>query len=123
MSEIATAYVQIEPTFNGVQSKIASEMGGAGESGGQSFGSGFAKVLGGAGGAVATAGKVMAGAVAAGGTALAGLGASFVSASGDIASYGDNIDSNGGAVIEFQKSIVLSYIAPEVRFVIISELI
>ena len=92
MSEIATAYVQIEPTFNGVQSKIASEMSGAGESGGQSFGSGFAKVLGGAGGAVATAGKVMAGAVAAGGTALAGLGASFVSATGDIASYGDNID-------------------------------
>ena len=92
MSEIATAYVQIEPTFNGVKSKIESEMGGAGESGGQSFGSGFAKVLGGAGGAVATAGKVMAGAVVAGGTALAGLGASFVSASGDIASYGDNID-------------------------------
>lgn len=92
MSEIATAYVQIEPTFSGVKSKIESEMGGAGESGGQSFGSGFAKVLGGAGGAVATAGKVMAGAVAAGGTALAGLGASFISASGDIASYGDNID-------------------------------
>ena len=92
MSEIATAYVQIEPTFNGVQSKIASEMGGAGETGGKSFGSGFAKVLGGAGGAVATAGKVMAGAVAAGGAALTGLGASFVSATGDIASYGDNID-------------------------------
>ena len=73
MSEIATAYVQIEPTFNGVKSKIESEMGGAGESGGQSFGSGFAKVLGGAGGAVATAGKVMAGAVVAGGTALAGI--------------------------------------------------
>ena len=92
MSEIATAYVQIEPTFSGVKSKIESEMGGAGESGGQSFGSGFAKVLGSAGGAVASAGKVMAGAVAAGGTALAGLGASFVSATGDIASYGDNID-------------------------------
>ena len=92
MSEIATAYVQIEPTFNGVQSKIEQEMGGAGESGGQSFGSGFAKVLGGAGGAVATAGKVMAGAVAAGGTALVGLGSAFVSASGDVASYGDNID-------------------------------
>ena len=92
MSEIATAYVQIEPTFSGVKSKIESEMGGAGESGGQSFGSGFVKVLGSAGGAVASAGKVMAGAVAAGGTALAGLGASFISASGDIASYGDNID-------------------------------
>ncbi len=92
MSKIATAYVQIEPTFSGVKSKIESEMGGAGESGGKSFGSGFAKVMGGAGGAVASAGKIMAGAVAAGGTALAGLGASFVSATGDIASYGDNID-------------------------------
>lgn len=92
MSEIATAYVQIEPTFNGVGAKIQSEMGGAGESGGKSFGSGFAKVLSGAGGAVATAGKVMAGAVAAGGTALAGLGTSFVSATGNIAAYGDNID-------------------------------
>ena len=92
MSEIATAYVQIEPTFSGVKSKIESEMGGAGESGGQSFGSGFAKVLGSAGGAVASAGKVMAGAVAAGGTALIGLGSAFVSASGDVASYGDNID-------------------------------
>ena len=92
MSEIATAYVQIEPTFNGVQSKISSELGGAGETGGKSFGSGFAKVLSGAGGAVATAGKVMAGAVAAGGAAVAGLGTAFISATGDIASYGDNID-------------------------------
>lgn len=92
MSEIATAYVQIEPTFQGVQSKIESEMGGAGTSGGQSFSSGFASVLGGAGGAVATAGKAMAGAVAAGGAALAGLGASFVSGTSSVAAYGDNID-------------------------------
>lgn len=86
---IATAYVTIEPTMEGVAGKLKSELGGASESAGKSaggsFGSGFASVMGG------TA-KVMAGAVAAGGAALAGLGASFVSASGDVASYGDNID-------------------------------
>lgn len=73
MSQIATAYVQIEPTFKGVQGKIEQEMGGAGESGGKSFGSGFAKVLGGAGQVVAGAAKVTAGAVAAGSVAVAGL--------------------------------------------------
>lgn len=73
MSEIAKAYVQIEPTFNGVQAKIEQEMGGAGESGGKSFGSGFAKVLGGAGQVVAGAAKLTAGAVAAGSVAVAGL--------------------------------------------------
>ena len=92
MSEIATAYVQIEPTFKGVQSKIASEMGSAGESGGQSFGSGFAKVLNGTGGAIAGAGKAIAGAVAVGATAVTALGTSFVKSTGDIAAYGDNID-------------------------------
>lgn len=73
MSEIAKAYVQIEPTFNGVQAKIEQEMGGAGESGGKSFGSGFAKVLGGAGQLVAGAAKLTAGAVAAGSVAVTGL--------------------------------------------------
>ena len=92
MSEIATAYVQIEPTFKGVQGKIASEMGSAGESGGQSFGSGFAKVLNGTGGAIAGAGKAIAGAVAVGGAAVTALGASFVKSTGDVAAYGDNID-------------------------------
>ena len=86
---IATAYVTIEPTMEGVAGKLKSELGdasdSAGKSAGKSFGSGFGSVIGG------TA-KVMAGAVAAGGAALAGLGASFVSASGDVASYGDNID-------------------------------
>ena len=57
MSEIARAYVQIEPTFTGVKSAIEQEMGSAGESGGKSFGGGFAKVLGSAGGVVAGAGK------------------------------------------------------------------
>lgn len=73
MSEVATAYVRIEPTFKGVQAKIEQEMGGAGESGGKSFGSGFAKVLGGAGQVIAGAAKLTAGAVAAGSTAVAGL--------------------------------------------------
>ena len=86
---IATAYVQIEPTFEGVSGKLKSGLGdasqSAGQSAGKSFGSGFGSVIGG------TA-KVMAGAVAAGGAALTALGTSFVSASGDVASYGDNID-------------------------------
>lgn len=86
---IATAYVQIEPTFEGVGGKLKSELGGASESAGasagKSFGSGFGSVIGG------TA-KAMGAAVVAGGTALTALGASFVSASGDVASYGDNID-------------------------------
>ena len=82
---IGTAYIQIEPSFQGVNSAIAKEMGAAGESGGSSFGSGFAKVLGGSG-------KMVAGAVAVGGTALAAMGTQFVKASGDVAAYGDNID-------------------------------
>jgi len=82
---IGTAYVQIEPSFQGVNSAISKEMGAAGESGGSSFGAGFAKVMGGTG-------KLMAGAVAAGGAAIAGISTAFASASGDVASYGDNID-------------------------------
>ena len=73
MSEIAKAYVQIEPTFNGVQAKIEQEMGSEGEKGGSKFGAGFAKVLGGAGQVVAGAAKLTAGAVAAGSVAVAGL--------------------------------------------------
>jgi phage-related protein len=69
MSEIATAYVQIEPTFKGVQDKIKKELdsGNAGEESGRSIGSkfasGFASVVG-------TAGKVVAGAVATGSAAV-----------------------------------------------------
>ena len=86
---IATAYVQIEPTFEGVAGKLKTELGdasdSAGKSAGKSFGSGFGSVIGGTT-------KVMAGALAAGGAAIAGLGASFVKSSGEVASYGDNID-------------------------------
>lgn len=72
MSEIAIGYVQIEPTFKGVNEKIAKELGGgdagekSGKEQGSKFGQGFASVVG-------TAGKVVAGAVAAGATAVGGV--------------------------------------------------
>ena len=98
MSEIAKAYVQIEPTFNGVQAKIEQEMGGAGESGGKSFGSGFAKVLGGAGQLVAGAAKLTAGAVAAGSVAVTGL----VKSATD--SYAEYEQLAGGVELLFGRS-------------------
>ena len=63
---IGTAYVQIEPSFEGVIPKIDKEFGGAGEEGGKSFSQGFGSVVG-------TVGKVMAGAAAAGTAAVGGL--------------------------------------------------
>ena len=87
---IGTEYIQIEPSFEGVSSKIDKELGGAGESGGKSFGSGFAKVMGGTGKAIA--GKAIAGAVAVGAAATTALTTGFVNATNSVASYGDNID-------------------------------
>lgn len=63
---IGTAYVQIEPSFDGVTPKIDSHFGGEGEKAGNSFGKGFASVAG-------VVGKAMVGAVAAGGAAVAGV--------------------------------------------------
>ena len=63
---IGTAYVQIEPSFDGVSSKIEGHFNGEGDKAGKSFGSGFASVLG-------TVGKVAAGAAAAGSAAVAGM--------------------------------------------------
>ena len=86
MSEtIGTAYIQIEPSFDGVSSKISKEMGDAGVTSGNSFGSGFAKVLG-------TTGKTVAGVVAGTTAAIGAMGTAFISATNDVASYGDNID-------------------------------
>lgn len=82
---IGTAYIQIEPSFDGVVSEIDKKMGGAGESGGKSFGSGFGKVLGGTG-------KAIAGAMVAGTAAVTAMGGAFVNATGDVAAYGDTID-------------------------------
>ena len=45
---IGTAYVQIEPSFEGGVSKIDKEFGNVGESSGKSFSSGFGKVVAGA---------------------------------------------------------------------------
>lgn len=67
---IATAYVKIEPTFDGVANKLKAGLGDESEKGGKEaggkFGAGFASVLG-------TTAKVAAGAVAAGATAAAGI--------------------------------------------------
>lgn len=67
---IATAYVQIEPTFEGVAGKLKSGLGdeseSAGKSAGGKFGSGFASVLG-------ASAKIAAAGVAAGATAAAGI--------------------------------------------------
>ena len=78
---IGTAYVQIEPSFDGVVPQIDKEFGGAGESGGKSFTSGFGTAMKGFGVATAAAGA-----------AVASIGTKFVDAAGDVASYGDNID-------------------------------
>lgn len=78
---IGTAYVQIEPSFDGVVSEVDKQFGGMGESGGSSFSSGFSKAMGGFGVATAAAGA-----------AIGAIGTKFVSATSDVASYGDNID-------------------------------
>ena len=82
MSEtIGTAYVQIEPSFEGVTSEIDQHFGGAGKSGGNAFTSGFGSVMKGFGATTAVAGA-----------AIGAIGAKFVDAAGDVADYGDNID-------------------------------
>lgn len=85
MADIGKAYVQIEPTAKGISGKIESELGGIGAKGGTAFGNGFARVLGGTG-------KAIAGTLALGTAAVGAMGGAFISASGDVASYGDNID-------------------------------
>lgn len=70
---IGTAYVQIEPSFEGVVPKIDKEFGGAGKESGNSFMSGFGSVMG-------TVGKVVAGATTAATAAVGGLVKSAVSA-------------------------------------------
>lgn len=71
---IATAYVQIEPTFEGVAGKLKSGLGddsaAAGKEAGKSFGSGFGSVI---GGTVKVAGAALVGAVGAGSAAVAKL--------------------------------------------------
>ena len=96
---IGTAYVQVEPSFDGVVSKIDKEFGGAGASSGKTFSSGFASVVGSAAGTVGSAiaglGKLAMGATAAGTAAVGTLAKSAVSA------YADFEQLEGGAKLLF----------------------
>lgn len=91
MSNIGTAYVQIEPTAKGISKKIEGEMSSAGAAGGNAFSSGFGKVIGGVG-------KIAIGAVAAGATAVGGI----VSAA--VKNYGDYEQLAGGIETLFGDS-------------------
>ena len=85
MADIGTAYVKIEPTAKGISGAIEKEFGAAGSTGASSFNKGFGSVVGGVG-------KTLGGMAAVGGAAVAAITTKFVSASGEVASYGDNID-------------------------------
>ena len=78
---IGSAYVQIEPSFEGVVPQIDKEFGGAGESGAKSFSSGFGTAIKGFGAVTAAAGA-----------AVGAIGAKFTDAASEVAEYGDNID-------------------------------
>lgn len=83
---IGTAYVQIEPSFEGVTPKIEQHFGGEGQNAGKSFGSGFGSVVG-------VVGKAMAGAAAAGATAVAGVVKNAVSAFGEYEQLVGGVDT------------------------------
>lgn len=78
---IGTAYIQIKPTTEGIQSALEKEMSSAGDAGGKSFSSAFGKIFG-------TTGAVIGGITA----AIGGVSSAIVSATNDVAEYGDNID-------------------------------
>ena len=91
---IATAYVQIEPTFGGIAQKLKGGMAPAaneaGKDAGGSFGQGFASVIGGATKAVV---GVIAGAAAAGAGAVAGLTKSATAAFGEYEQLVGGVDT------------------------------
>ena len=102
---IGTAYVQIEPSFDGVTPKIESHFSGEGENASKSFGSGFGSVVG-------TVGKAMAGAVAAAGTAVAGVTKQAVSAFADFQQLEGGVETLFGnqyaSVEEYAKGVGVS---------------
>ena len=102
---IGTAYVQIEPSFEGVTPKIEQHFGGEGDKASKSFGSGFASVAG-------TVGKAMAGAVAAAGTAVAGVTKQAVSAFADFQQLEGGVETLFGnqydSVEDYAKGIGVS---------------
>lgn len=84
-SEIAKAYVQIVPSAEGISGSISNVLNPEAEKAGASAGSKLS-------GAFGTAAKVGAASVAVIGTAIVASGKALVSAAGDVAVYGDNID-------------------------------
>lgn len=82
---IATAYVQIIPSTEGIKGNLESALSGEATSAGQSAGSKFGSAFG-------TATKVGLGAVTALGTAAAGAGTALYKTASAVAEAGDNID-------------------------------
>ena len=105
MANIGTAYVQIEPSFEGVTGKIENQFGGEGEKAGKSFGSGFGSVMG-------TVGKVMAGAAAAGTAAVTGMVKEAVSGFADYEQLVGGVETLFGStyssVEEYAKGVGVS---------------
>ena len=86
MADLATAYVQIIPSADGIEGKLTEALGGASESAGASASAKMgSSMLGGLGSALAG------GAVAVG-AATAGLTAAFTSGAAEVAAYGDHVD-------------------------------
>lgn len=101
---IATAYVQIEPTFEGVGKKlkggIAPEAGSAGKEAGGSFGSGFASVM---GTSVKVAGAALVGAVSVGSAAVTKLTSEATANFGEFEQLVGGVETlfgNGGVALE-----------------------
>lgn len=110
---IATAYVQIEPTFEGVGKKLKGELStdakSAGESSGSSFGSGFASVM---GGAVKVAGTALVGAVSVGSAAVSKMTADATANFGEFEQLVGGVDTLFGSkfssVEEYAAGVGLS---------------
>lgn len=84
-TELAKAYIQIIPSADGMKGNLEKIMNPEAESAGKSAGSKLSSALG-------SAAKVGVASVAALGTTIAASGKALVSAAGDVAVYGDNID-------------------------------
>ena len=103
MSEntIGTAYVQIEPSFDGVTPKIEKEFGGEGKKAGSKFGAGFASTMG-------TTAKVLGGALVGGTTMVAGFVQQATAAFGSYQQLKGGVETlfgNGGAAMdEYMKT-------------------
>ena len=81
-ADIAKAYVQIIPSADGIKGQLTELMGGEAEKAGKSSGGKLGKAL----------GKGFAAAATGLATGTAAMTAAFVSASGEVAEYGDHID-------------------------------